>query len=216
MTGSSEETHGVPRRGPRDGGSEAREGPVSSILRPAITLLILMTIVLGVAYPLVVTGVAKVLFPSQAAGSIIVKDGKAVGSRLIGQPFSDPRYFWSRPSATSPQPDNGLSSGGSALGPLNPALIDAVAARIAALRAADPDNHAPIPVDLVTASASGLDPDISLAAAYYQADRIARVRHLSRRQVRALIAAHARRPWLGVIGEPRVNVLELNLALDNP
>jgi potassium-transporting ATPase KdpC subunit len=184
------------------------------ILRPAITLLILMTVITGIAYPLVVTGVAKLLFPGRAAGSLIVKDGKPVGSRLIGQPFSDPKYFWSRPSATSPQPYNGLSSGGSNLGPLNPALTDAVKARIAALRAADPTNHAPIPVDLVTASASGLDPDISLAAAYYQADRVARVRGLAPVRVRALIAAHARRSLLGVIGSPRVNVLELNLALD--
>jgi potassium-transporting ATPase KdpC subunit len=184
------------------------------ILRPAITLLIVMTVITGVAYPLVVTGVAKVLFPSQAAGSLIAKDGKPVGSRLIGQPFSDPQYFWSRPSATSPQPNNGLNSGGSNLGPLNPALTDGIKARIAALQAADPTNHAPIPVDLVTASASGLDPAISLAAAYYQADRIARVRHLSLDRVRALIAAHAKGRWLGVIGEPHVNVLELNLALD--
>jgi potassium-transporting ATPase KdpC subunit len=188
---------------------------MKSILRPAVTLLIVMSVVLGVAYPLVVTGVAKLLFPGQAAGSLVVKDGKPVGSRLIGQPFSDPKHFWSRPSATSPQPYNGLSSGGSNLGPLNPALTDAVKARIAALQAADPNNHAPIPVDLVTASGSGLDPDISLAAAYYQAERIARVRHLSLDRVRALIAEHATRPWLGVIGEPRVNVLELNLALDN-
>jgi len=189
--------------------------PSNSILRPAITLLIVMTVITGIAYPLVVTGVAKVLFPGQAAGSLIVKDGKPVGSRLIGQPFSDPRYFWSRPSATSPQPYNGLDSGGSNLGPLNPALTDAVKARIAALRAADPTNHAPIPVDLVTASGSGLDPDLSLAGAYYQADRIARLRHLSPERVRALIAAHTQGPWLGVIGEPHVNVLELNLALDN-
>jgi K+-transporting ATPase ATPase C chain len=189
------------------------QSPSNSILRPAITLLVLMTVITGIAYPLVVTGVAKVLFPSQAAGSLIVKDGQPVGSRLIGQPFSDPRYFWSRPSATSPQPYNGLASGGSNLGPLNPALTDAIKVRIAALQAADPTNHAPIPVDLVTASGSGLDPDISLAAAYYQADRVARIRHLSLQQVRALIAAHARHPWLGVLGEPRVNVLELNLAL---
>jgi K+-transporting ATPase ATPase C chain len=184
------------------------------IIRPAVTLLILMTAILGIAYPLAVTGVAKVLFPARAAGSLIVKDGKPVGSRLIGQPFSDPGYFWSRPSATRPQPYNGLASAGSNLGPLNPALTDAVKARIAALEAADPADHAPIPVDLVTASASGLDPDISLAAAYYQVDRIARARHLSPARLRALIAAHARTPWLGVLGEPRVNVLELNLALD--
>lgn len=187
----------------------------NSMLRPAITLLIVMTAITGIAYPLAVTGVAKVLFPRQAAGSLIVRDGKTVGSHLIGQPFSDPGYFWSRPSATTPQPYNGLSSGGSNLGPLNPALTDAVEARIAALRAADPTNHAPIPVDLVTASASGLDPDISLAAAYYQAARIARLRHLGQPQVRALIAAHAKGRLLGVIGDPRVNVLELNLALDN-
>ncbi|HJS89680.1 MAG TPA: potassium-transporting ATPase subunit KdpC [Steroidobacteraceae bacterium] len=186
----------------------------NSIVRPAITLLVLLTVITGIAYPLVVTGVAKVLFPEQAAGSLIVKDGKPVGSRLIGQPFSDPKYFWSRLSASSPQPYNGLASGGSALGPTNPALIDAVKTRIAALKAADPTNNAPIPVDLVTASASALDPDISLAAAYYQADRIARVRHLSPDRVRALIADQGRRPWLGFIGEARVNVLELNLALD--
>ena len=187
----------------------------NSILRPAITLLILMTVITGIAYPLLVTGVAKVLFPGQAAGSLILKDGKPVGSRLIGQPVSDPRYFWSRPSATSPQPYNGLSSGGSNLGPLNPALPDAVKARIAALQAADPTNHAPVPVDLVTASASGLDPDISPAAAYFQADRVARLRNLPPQRVRALIAGHTRGRLLGVIGEPRVNVLELNLALDN-
>ena len=187
---------------------------IHSVLRPAITLLIVMTVITGIAYPLAVTGMAKVLFPLQAGGSLIVEDGKPVGSRLIGQPFSDPKYFWSRPSATSPQPYNGVASGGSNLGPLNPALTETVKARIAALRAADPRNRALIPVDLVTASASGLDPDISLAAAYYQADRIARIRHLSLRQMRALIVAHARHPWLGVLGEPRVNVLELNLALD--
>lgn len=186
-----------------------------SIFRPAITLLVLMTVITGIAYPLVVTGVAKVLFPQQASGSVVVQDGRPVGSWLIGQPFSDPKYFWSRPSATSPQPYNGLASGGSNLGPLNSALTDAVKARIAALRAADPTNHAPIPVDLVTASGSGLDPDISLAAARFQADRIARIRHLRPDRVRALIAEHARSSFLGVIGEPRVNVLELNLSLDN-
>ena len=187
----------------------------NSILRPAITLLILITVITGIAYPLVVTAVAKVLFPRQAAGSLIVQDGKPAGSRLIGQPFSDPKEFWSRPSATSPQPYNGLASGGSNLGPLNPALTDAVKARIAALQAADPTNHAPVPVDLVTASGSGLDPDISLAAAYYQVSRIARIRRLSPDRVRALVAEHARGRILGLIGEPRVNVLELNLALDN-
>ena len=187
----------------------------NSIVRPAITLLILMSVITGIAYPLAVTGVARVLFPRQAAGSLIVKDGKPVGSRLIGQPFSDPKYFWSRPSATSPQPYNGLASGGSNLGPLNSALTDAVKARVAALQAADPTNHAPIPVDLVTASGSGLDPEISLAAAYYQAGRVARVRRLAADRVRALIADHSEGSLLGVIGEPRVNVLELNLALDD-
>lgn len=187
---------------------------MNSILRPAIILLLAMTLLTGIAYPLVVTGVAHAIFPGQAAGSLVTRDGKPVGSRLIGQPFSDPKDFWSRPSATSPQPYNGQSSGGSNLGPLNSALTDAVKARIAAMHAADPTNQAPIPVDLVTASASGLDPDISLAAAYYQADRVARAGGLAPAGVRALIAAHARRSLLGVIGSPRVNVLELNLALD--
>ncbi|MDA8348576.1 MAG: potassium-transporting ATPase subunit KdpC [Pseudomonadota bacterium] len=187
---------------------------MKTILRPALTLLLVLTVITGVIYPLVVTGVAQVAFPAQANGSLIRRDGKLIGSRLIGQPFSAPQYFWSRPSATSPQPYNGLASGGSNLGPTNPALIAAVKARIAALRAADPGNRAPIPVDLVTASGSGLDPDISLAAAYYQAGRVARARGLSVSQVRALIAAHARGGELGVLGDPRINVLELNLALD--
>src|SRR5579863_8745103 len=185
-----------------------------SLIRPALVLFLILTVITGVVYPLVVTGIAQVVFPKEAAGSLITKDGRIVGSRLIGQSFSGPKYFWSRPSATTPQPYNGLASGGSNLGPLNPALTDAVKTRIAALQAADPTNHASIPVDLVTASASGLDPDISLAAAYYQADRIARLRHLSPDRVRALIAVHAKGKALGVIGEPRVNVLELNLALD--
>src|SRR6185312_8564392 len=184
------------------------------VLRPAITLLIVLTVITGIPYPLAVTGVARALFPAQAAGSLIAKDGEPVGSRLIGQPFSDPKYFWSRPSATSPQPYNGLASGGSNLGPLNPALTEAIKARIAALRTADPGNTAPIPVDLVTASGSGLDPDISVAAADYQAARVARARGLRPAEVRALIAKHARRRLLGWLGEPRVNVLELNLALD--
>ena len=187
---------------------------MKTILRPALTLLLVLTVLTGVLYPLVVTGVAQVAFPAQANGSLIRRDGKPIGSRLIGQPFSAPQYFWSRPSATSPQPYNGLASGGSNLGPTNPALIAAVKARIAALRAADPGNHAPIPVDLVTASGSGLDPDISLAAAYYQAGRVARARGVSVRRVRALIAVHARGGELGVLGDPRINVLELNLALD--
>jgi K+-transporting ATPase ATPase C chain len=187
---------------------------MNTLIRPAIVLLVSMTLIAGIAYPLVVTAVAHLIFPDQAAGSLIVKDGRPIGSRLIGQAFSDPKYFWSRPSATTPQPYNGLGSTGSNLGPLNPALTDAVKARIDALHAADPSNHAPVPVDLVTASASGLDPDISLAAADYQAPRIARVRGLALAAVRALIAAHAKGRWLGFLGEPRVNVLELNLALD--
>lgn len=187
---------------------------MNRILRPAITLLIVMTVLTGIVYPFLVTGVARLIFPAQAAGSLVARDGKVVGSRLIGQPFTDPKYFWSRPSATSPQPYDGLASGGSNLGPLSPALTDAVKARVAALHAADPANHAPIPVDLVTASGSGLDPDISPAAAYYQADRVARARSLEPSRVRALIATHSRRSLLGVIGSPRVNVLELNLALD--
>jgi K+-transporting ATPase ATPase C chain len=187
---------------------------MNSILRPAITLLIALTLLTGIAYPLLVTAVAQVIFPAKAAGSLITAGGKIVGSRLIGQPFTDPKHFWSRPSATSAQPYNGLSSGGSNLGPLNPALTDAVKARIAALHAVDPSNHAPIPIDLVTDSASGLDPDISLAAAYYQAGRVARARGLAAGRVRALIAEHTRRSLLGVMGSPRVNVLELNLALD--
>ncbi len=187
---------------------------MTSILRPAIALFLVLTVITGIVYPLVVTGVAQVAFPDQAAGSVVVKDGKPVGSRLIGQSFSDPQYFWSRPAATSPQPYNGVASSGSNQGPLNPALADAVKSRIEALRAADPDNHVPVPVDLVTASASGLDPDISLAAAYYQASRIARTRGLQLEAVKSLIAAHAQGKFLGFLGEARVNVLELNLALD--
>jgi len=188
---------------------------MTSLFRPALALFLLLTLITGVAYPLVVTGIAQAAFPHQAAGSILIKDGKAVGSSLIGQNFSDPKHFWSRPSATAPQPYNGLASGGSNLGPLNPALTDGIKSRIDALRAADPTNKAPVPVDLVTASASGLDPDISLAAAYYQAPRVARERGLSLEAVRTVIAAHTHGRWLGILGEPRVNVLELNLALDS-
>jgi potassium-transporting ATPase KdpC subunit len=188
---------------------------MSSLIRPAITLFLIMTVITGVAYPLVVTGIAQVAFPAQANGSLIEKNGQAVGSRVIGQSFSDPKYFWSRPSATSPQPYNGLASSGSNQGPLNPALTDAVKSRIDALHAADPTNTARVPVDLVTASASGLDPDISVAAAEYQAARVARVRGIAPDAVRALIAKHLQGKFLGVIGEPRVNVLELNLALDS-
>ena len=183
-------------------------------LRPAVVLFLLLTALTGFIYPLVVTGLAQLLFPRQAAGSLVMRNGRALGSRLIGQSFSAPGYFWGRPSATTPQPYNGTASGGSNLGPLNPALLDAVKPRIAALRAADPGNEAPVPVDLVTASGSGLDPEISVAAADYQAARIARARGLAPERVRALIAQHSEGRLLGVLGEPRVNVLELNLALD--
>ena len=183
-------------------------------LRPAVVLFLLLTALTGFIYPLVVTGLAQLLFPQQAAGSLVMRNGRALGSRLIGQSFSAPGYFWGRPSATTPQPYNGTASGGSNLGPLNPALLDAVKPRIAALRAADPGNEAPVPVDLVTASGSGLDPEISVAAADYQAARIARARGLAPERVRALIAQHSEGRVLGVLGEPRVNELELNLALD--
>ena len=187
---------------------------MNPIIRPAIVLFLVMTVLTGIVYPFAVTGIAQLLFHDQAAGSLVLADGHAVGSRIIGQSFSDPKYFWSRPSATAPQPYNGIASGGSNQGPLNPALTDAVKSRIDALKAADPANPLPIPVDLVTASASGLDPDISIAAARYQAARIARVRSLDPAAVQSLIDAHARGRFLGFIGEPRVNVLELNLALD--
>jgi K+-transporting ATPase ATPase C chain len=183
-------------------------------LRPALVLFLLLTALTGLLYPLVVTALAQLLFPQQAAGSIVTRDGRAVGSRLIGQSFGDPRYFWSRPSATTPQPYNAAASTGANLGPLNPQLTDAVRTRIAALRAADPANSAPVPIDLVTASASGLDPEISVAAADYQSARVARARGLPAERVQALIAQHGQGRLLGVIGEPRVNVLELNLALD--
>jgi K+-transporting ATPase ATPase C chain len=174
-----------------------------------------MSVITGLLYPLVVTGLARLLFPHQTVGSLVMRDGHAAGSSLIGQSFTAPGHFWSRPSATTPQPYNATASNGSNLGPLNPALTEAVKSRIAALRAADPDNTAPIPVDLVTTSASGLDPEISVAAARYQAGRVARTRHLPLDRVQALIAAHARGRSLGVLGEARVNVLELNLALDS-
>jgi K+-transporting ATPase ATPase C chain len=183
-------------------------------LRSAFTLFVLLTVLTGFVYPLIVTGVAQLLFPARAGGSILVRDGHAVGSVLIGQSFSDPEHFWGRPSATTPQPYNGAASTGSNLGPLNRALLDAVKERLKALRAADAVNEAPIPVDLVTASGSGLDPQISLAAAYYQAARVARARGLPEARVRALIAAHTEGRLLGVLGELRVNVLELNVALD--
>ena len=183
-------------------------------IRPAVTLLLLMTLLLGIIYPLAVTGIASLAFPQQAAGSLIERDGKLVGSRLIGQSFTSPGYFWGRPSATAPQANNGTASVASNLGPLNPALIDAVKSRAQALRAADPGNALPIPVELVTASASGLDPEISPAAARYQAARVARVRGIAPARIEALIARHVQDRLLGVFGEPRINVLELNLALD--
>lgn len=184
-------------------------------IRPALSLVIAMTVLLGVIYPIVVTGVGSAIFPSQAAGSLIYAGRTLIGSRLIGQKFTDPRYFWGRPSATSPQPYNGLASGGSNLGPLNPALLDAVAANVKLFHDADPDNAKPIPIELVTASASGLDPDISWAAADYQAARVARERHLPVAAIRSLIRQRETGPFLGILGEPTVNVLELNLALDS-
>jgi potassium-transporting ATPase KdpC subunit len=187
---------------------------MNSILRPAIVLFLVMTVLTGIVYPFAVTGLAQLLFHEQAQGSLLMADGHAVGSKIIGQSFSDPKYFWSRPSATAPQPYNGVASGGSNQGPLNPALTDAVKSRIDALKAADPTNTLPVPVDLVTASASGLDPDISIAAARYQAARVARVRGLKPAAVQSLVDAHAHGRLLGFLGEPRVNVLELNLALD--
>jgi K+-transporting ATPase ATPase C chain len=187
---------------------------MNTLIRPAISLFLLMTVLTGVLYPLAVTGLAHFLFPAQAAGSLVTLGGRAVGSTLIGQSFSEPKYVWSRPSATAPQPYNAIASSGSNQGPLNPALTEAVKARIEALHSADPGNTLPVPVDLVTASASGLDPDISIAAARYQAARIARARGVSVDTVQALIAKHSRGRLLGLIGEPRVNVLEINLALD--
>jgi potassium-transporting ATPase KdpC subunit len=183
-------------------------------LRPALVLFLLLTVLTGVIYPLLVTRLAQLLFADRAAGSLVVREGRAIGSRLIGQNFSEARYFWGRPSATTPQPYNGIASGGSNSGPLNPALLDAVKARVAALRQADPGNDAAVPVDLVSASGSGVDPEISVAAANYQAARVARARGLAPERVRTLIAAHTEGRLLGVLGEPRVNVLELNLALD--
>lgn len=186
---------------------------MTSIVRPALVLFVALSAITGVAYPLAVTGIAKAVFPSQASGSLIESGGKTVGSALIGQNFSDPKNFWGRPSATSPMANNAANSSGSNQGPLNPALIEAVKGRIAALKAADPENQTPIPVDLVTASGSGLDPHLSVAGANYQAARVAAARQLPVAQVQALIAQHTEGQLLGFFGEPRVNVLKLNLAL---
>lgn len=184
-------------------------------------MLVVMTVITGVIYPLAVTAIAQLAFPHQANGSLIVKDGRPVGSELIGQPFTSDIYFWPRPSATNttddstkPQPYNAANSSGSNLGPLNPALADNVGKQVQALRSADPDSKPAVPVDLVTASASGLDGDISPAAAEYQISRVAKARHMTEGQVRKLVAAHTRQRQFGLLGEPRVNVLELNLALD--
>jgi K+-transporting ATPase ATPase C chain len=187
---------------------------MKTLIRPAVVLFAVLSVVTGVVYPLAVTGVARLAFPAQAGGSLVLKDGKPVGSSLVGQSFSDPRYFWSRPSVTGPMPYNGANSGGSNLGPSNPALVDAVKGRIAALKAADPDNPLAVPVDLVTASASGLDPHISAAAAHYQVARIAKARLLAPAAVQAIVDAHTEQRRFGMLGEPRVNVLALNLALD--
>jgi K+-transporting ATPase ATPase C chain len=190
------------------------------LLRQTFGILVLLTLITGVIYPLLVTGVAQLVFPHQANGSLIVKDGKAVGSELIGQPFSGPEYFWPRPSATlvtsgtASQPYNAANSGGSNLGPLNPLLAEKVGKRVEALRSADPTHRPGVPVDLVTASGSGLDGDISLAAAEYQVPRVAKARHMDEATIRRLVAEHTQARQLGILGEPRVSVLELNLALD--
>lgn len=187
---------------------------MKNILRPALCLFVLLSLLTGLAYPLLVTGAAQALFPHQAQGSLLHRDGKVVGSALIGQHFDQPHYFWGRPSATAPMPYNGANSVGSNQGPTNPALHDAVRARVDALKNADPGNPLPVPVDLVTASASGLDPHISPAAAAYQRDRVARARGLAPARVDDLIARHTETPVPGWLGEPRVHVLKLNLALD--
>jgi K+-transporting ATPase ATPase C chain len=187
---------------------------MKTLIRPAFSLFVLLSVITGIVYPVAVTGISKALFADAAAGSLVIRDGKPVGSTLIGQNFVEPKYFWGRPSATSPQPNNGLASGGSNLGPLNPALADAVKGRIDALKVADPDNKLPIPADLITASGSGLDPHISPAAAAYQVERVARVRQMKTETVAALVTRNTEERQLGLFGEPRVNVLKLNLALD--
>jgi K+-transporting ATPase ATPase C chain len=187
---------------------------VARTLTQSILLLLVLTVLTGFVYPFVVTALARLCCRGQAEGSLLLRDGRIQGSALLGQPFSDPKYFWSRPSATTPQPYNGAASGGSNLSPTNSAQVDAVKMQLAALKDADPGNTRPVPVDLVTASASGLDPDISPAAADYQVGRVARVRGLDPGRVRTLVAAHRQPRQWGFLGEPRVNVLQLNLALD--
>lgn len=187
---------------------------MKSMFRPAIVLFAALTLICCVLYPYAMTGIGQLAFAGQANGSLVLRDGQPVGSRLIGQAFTSPKYFWGRPSATSPMPNDAANSGGSNQGPLNPALHEAVKARVEALKAADPGNSTPVPVDLVTASPSGLDPEISIAGAYYQAPRIARERKMTVEQVRSLVDRHSEYPVLGFLGEPRVNVLALNLALD--
>jgi potassium-transporting ATPase KdpC subunit len=187
---------------------------MKSLLRPALILFAILTLITGVIYPLVVTGIAQVAFPRAANGSVIERDGKKLGSELIGQAFADPKYFWSRPSATTPFADNAASSSGSNLGPTNPALTDAAKQRVDALRAVDPNNTAMVPMDLVTASGSGLDPHISPAAAQYQLSRVARIRGRNEGEIAALVANATEPRQFGLFGEPRVNVLKLNLMLD--
>jgi K+-transporting ATPase ATPase C chain len=190
------------------------QGQAAGVLRPALVLFLALSILTGLLYPFAVTGVAQVAFEDAAQGSLIQRGGQALGSRLIGQSFTSRTHFWGRPSATGPAPYNAAASGGSNLGPSNPALIEAVRARLAALKAADPGNIGPVPVDLVTASGSGLDPHISKAAADHQVARVARANGLPQPDVQTLVDQHAEGRWLGFLGEPRVNVLELNLAMD--
>jgi potassium-transporting ATPase KdpC subunit len=184
-------------------------------LRSVVLMFVVLTLITGIAYPLLVTVIAQIVFPNQANGSLIVRDGRLVGSELIGQSFDDPKYFWGRPSATSAFPDDASGSSGSNLGPTNPAQFDAVRARLDAIKKAQPDSTGPVPIDLVTASASGLDPQISPAAAEYQLARVAQVSNLPVDQVRKLVAQNTEGRTFGILGEPRVNVLKLNLALDD-
>lgn len=192
----------------------ALEQPQEGLLRPALFLFVVLSLITGLAYPFLVTGVAQSFFPNMANGQLIEKNGQVVGSELIGQSFTEPKYFWGRPSATGPMSHNASASSGSNLGPTNPALLDAVKSRIDSLHAADPSNKAPVPVDLVTASGSGLDPHISVAAANYQLMRVAKARQLKPEEIQPLVTKHTDGAWLGFIGEARVNVLTLNLALD--